>query len=527
MNNVKIHRQKTGLFSDVANQLVYNQSDIKEFIQNEFSLDAFENQIKIKSENYNSDSRRVLSEVLNSKYANFTSNSKQISNLELLAKENTFTVTTGHQLSLLTGPLYFVLKILHTVKLAEELSDKYPNSNFVPVFWMASEDHDFEEINQVNIFNQKFSWNTDQTGAVGRFTMENWSEFIQQIKGLFSNHHEGQIQAILDAYDGNNLAEASFKMVNTLFGHEGVLVLDGDDAKLKSLFAPIIEKELTEQLSFSAVEKTNQLLVEKGLSTQAFAREINIFLLEKGSRERIQYEDGVYFTDAGTRYSKEEILSLLKSNPEKFSPNVILRPFYQELILPNLCYLGGGGEMAYWLQLKGVFETYKVPYPLIQVRNSMMIIDNSTQQKMENVGWATEQLFEDVDALKKSFVLKNAEELNLSDLRQKQNDLIESCRNVVSAVDPNMSGYLEGEMTRLTKQMDNLEQKLIRAEKSKYEKVLKQMDQIKEKLFPNNGLQERSTNFFNFCSDGNVRSHLDKIKTAIDPFEKDFIVLYL
>jgi len=527
MASVKIHRQKTGLFSELANQLVYNQDKLKDFIQEPFSLDAFENQMKLKSEQYSSENRKVLHEVLVSKYNKYTSTSEQKHNLEQLSKENTFTITTGHQLSLLTGPLYFVIKILHAVKLAKELSDKYPEGNFVPLFWMGSEDHDFKEINQVNLFNQKFAWETEQTGAVGRFTMENWTTFIDQIKGLFANHQDAEIHDLLDTYKGNNLTEATFKLVNTLFGKDGVIVLDGDDERLKSIFVPVIKKELTENLSFHAVTKTNAELEKAGLETQAFAREINIFLLKKGSRERIQYENGIYFTDAGTRYTKEEILSYLRSNPGEFSPNVILRPMYQETILPNLCYIGGGGEMAYWLQLKGVFEAYGVQYPLIQVRNSLLLIDTGTSKKMEAVGWLAEQLFEDVDALKKKYVLENAEELDLTEMRKAQNDLIETCRNLVKAVDSNLSAYVEAEMTRLTKQLDNLEEKLIRTEKSKYKKPLKQMDQIRDKLFPNNGLQERNVNFFNFCSDGEVRAHLDKIKSVIDPFEKDFIVLYL
>jgi len=527
MTSVKIHRQKTGLFSDLANQLVYNQDTLKDFIQEPFSLDAFENQMKLKSNQYSAEDRRALHELLVSKYNKYTSTPEQKRNLQQLSKENTFTITTGHQLSLLTGPLYFVIKILHAIKLAKELSEKYPQANFVPLFWMASEDHDFKEINDVNLFNQKFAWETSQTGAVGRFTMENWSTLIDQIKGLFANHQQAEIHDLLDAYTGNNLSEATFKMVNTLFGKDGLIVLDGDDERLKSSFEPVFEKELTENLSFHAVAKTNAELEKVGLGTQAFAREINIFLLEKGSRERIQYENGIYFTDAGTRYTKEEILLHLKTNPAEFSPNVILRPMYQEMILPNLCYIGGGGEMAYWLQLKGVFESYGVQYPLIQVRNSLLLIDSGTSKKMETVGWSVEQLFEDVDALKKKYVLDNAEELDATEMRKAQNNLIEACRNLVVAVDPNLSAFVEAEMTRLKKQLDNLEEKLIRTEKSKYEKALKQMDQIRDKLFPNNGLQERNTNFFNFCADGQVRSHLDKIKAIIDPFEKDFIVLYL
>lgn len=527
MNRILVTRQQTGLFTDLANDLVYQQSELKNFIQNEFSLEAFADQIELKQTNYSIETRKVMSSVFDHKYETTAPSKSQKINLELLNKENTFTITTGHQLSLFTGPLYFVLKILHAVKLANELTKKYPDSNFVPVFWMASEDHDFDEINQVNLFNQKFSWNTQQTGAVGRFTLENWSEFIGQIKGLFANHEEAEIHDLISIYDGSNLSEATFRLVNKMFGHYGLLVLDADDRKLKTIFSSVVRKELEDNLSFKAVNETNLNLEQKGIGSQAFAREINIFLLENGSRERIQFENGVYFTDAGTRYSKEEILSYLNSNPEQFSPNVILRPLYQETILPNLCYLGGGGEMAYWLQLKGVFDSYGVPYPLIQVRNSLMLIDEGTSKKMENVGWSTDELFQDIDALKKKYVLENAEELDLSLLRQKQEDLIASCRALVKAVDPNMSGYIEAEMTRLTKQMDTIEQKLIRAEKGKYEKVLKQMDQIRDKLFPNNGLQERNVNFFNFCSDGEIKAHLDKIMDAIDPFEKDFIVLYL
>lgn len=524
---VKIQREKTGLFSDLANKLVYNQADLVDFLGEEFSLKAFEKQILQKKSSYSNQTREVLTEALNTKYAHYTISSKQAKNLNALADENTFTITTGHQLSLLTGPLYFVIKILHAVRLAEEVAKKHPNYTFVPIFWMASEDHDFEEINQVNLFHQTLAWNTDQTGAVGRFTLENWAGFIEQVKGLFANHPQSEILSIINSYNGKNLGEATFKVVNSIFAHEGILVLDGDDTKLKTIFSPIIEKELTNRLSVTEVEKTNKKLIEKGIPTQAHGREINLFLLENGSRQRIQFESGSYFTESGLTFSQQEILTLLKTNPENFSPNVILRPCYQEMILPNLCYLGGGGEMAYWLQLKNVFDLYGLVFPLIQVRNSMMILDKATQQKIENVGWSTEQLFEEVETLKKSYVLQNAEELNFKEMRQKQMELIAICRNLVNVVDPGMVGYLEAEMTRLTNQMDNLEQKLIRATKIKYEKVLKQMDQVHDKLFPNKGLQERTTNFFNFCADGNVRSHLTKIKETIDPFEKDFIVLYL
>ncbi len=522
----KIAREKTALFSDLANKLVYGQEELSSFLGTPFSLEAFEKQMQDKKENYTNANRGVLAQVLETNYSNSNTSDFQKRNVEALKRENTFTVTTGHQLSLFTGPLYFVIKILHVVQLAESLSKKYPHAYFVPIFWMASEDHDFEEINQVNLFNNKLQWNANQSGAVGRFDMQNWEDFRDELRALFNNHPDGEVMQMIEDYHGATLAESTFNLVNALFKEYGVLVLDGDQKELKQLFAPIVKDELLNQRASKAVSKSNEELSKAGHAPQAHAREINLFLFANQKRIRIQKTDTGYHCDGIGNFSEEELISMLNDKPEQFSPNVILRPVYQECILPNLCYVGGGGEMAYWLQLKGVFEAYKTSYPLIQVRNSLLVIDHATNGKIEPLNWNTEQLFQDVELLKKEYVFENTEELDFTDLRQKRDDLIEASTVIVQKVDPNMQGFVAAEMTRLTKQMENLEQKLLRAEKSKFEKSLKQMDQIKEKLFPNGGLQERSVNFFQLCSDGQVFKHLESIKNAIDPWEKDFIVCY-
>lgn len=522
----KISRENTGLFTDLANKLVYNQEELTSFIEKPVSLEAFGSQIENKKTHYSEANRKVLVSVLEKNYKDANVAPIQQENINALQSENTFTVTTGHQLSLFTGPLYFVIKILHVIELAKELKLKYPSNNFVPVFWMASEDHDFEEINQVNLFNQKVQWSTNQKGAVGRFGMENWKDFVVELREFFKNHPDSEVAEAINQYDGANLSEATFNLVNALFKDEGVLALDADNLELKRLFAPIVKQELTEQKSQKAVDITNAQLEAAGLSTQAHAREINLFLLTEQNRERIQLKGNGYFVEGQGDFSREEILKMLDENPQQFSPNVILRPVYQECILPNLCYVGGGGEMAYWLQLKGVFENYNVLYPLIQVRNSLMIIDHATSGKIASLNWRTPDVFKDVDVLKKQFVLDNTEELDFTQLRLQKENLIHAATDIVFKVDPNMKGFLEAEMTRLTKQIDGLEQKLMRAEKGKFEKSLKQMDQIKDKLFPGGGLQERATNFFQFCADGEVFKHLNKMQNAIEPFEKDFIICY-
>lgn len=522
----KIARKHTSLFSDLANKLVYDQENVASFLHQPFSLSAFKSQMEYKQNQYSTESRSVLSSVLNTNYKSVDTSKKQDKNLDLIQKENTFTVTTGHQLSLFTGPLYFIIKILHVVQLAEELKKEYPSSNFVPIFWMASEDHDFEEINQVNIFNQKLQWETEQKGPVGRFEMTNWDGFRDQLKDLFKNHPESEVMDVINKFEGKDLAEATFNLVNALFKEYGVLALDADNRELKKLFVPIIKEELHEQKSKVAVESANEALKSAGLSSQAHAREINLFLLSEQGRERIQLKGDQFFAEGKGDISHSEMQEIVENTPEQISPNVILRPVYQECILPNLCYVGGGGEMAYWLQLKGVFEAYNIQYPLIQVRNSMMMVDHGTSGKIAAVNWLTPDLFKDVDALKKQFVLDNTEELDFTHLHLRKNDLVQAATDLVNKVDPNMKGFLESEMTRLSKQMDSLEQKLLRAEKSKFEKSLKQMDQIKDKLFPKGGLQERSASFFQFCADGEVFSHLNRFKSAIEPFENDFIVCY-
>lgn len=522
----KLKREQTGLFSDLANALVYRQNELLPFLAEPFSLAAFEQQMHLKKGQFTAKKRQILADVLARSYQNEQTTDLQKENMQLLKADTTFTVTTGHQLSLFTGPLYFVIKILHIVNLTKLLKEKYPTADFIPVFWMATEDHDFEEINGVNLFNQNRQWQTEQTGAVGRFGMENWSTFQNELKELYKNHPESEIVALIDQYKGENLAEATFHLVNALFGHYGLLALDGDNLELKKLFAPLVKQELLVPNAQTEVEKKNLQLNEAGYSPQAHAREINLFLLGEQSRERIQAKGQDFYVEGIGDVSRAEMLKRLEDNPQQFSPNVILRPVYQETVLPNLCYVGGGGEMAYWLQLKGVFETFQIPFPLIQVRVSLLMIDSQTQTKMESVDWTYQELFQDVEMLKKQYVLNHTEELDLTELNSKKESLIATATEMVLKVAPNLKGWVEAEMTRLTKQMDSLEQKLMRAEKSKFEKSLKHMDQIKDKLFPNGGLQERSTNFFQFCADGEVFTHLENLRLGIDPLENDFTICY-
>ena len=526
METLHFNREKTGLFTNISNQLSYNQIGLSKYIQSPFSKENFQKQIELKSKSITKSQREILFNVLTEKYKLVAENEKVTSNIELLKLENTFTITTGHQLSLFTGPIYFIYKILHAIRLSEELKKQYPETNFVPVFWMASEDHDFEEIQSIQLYGKTLKWKTEQKGPVGRFNIESFEPIKKEFAEFFENHPDSEIQNLLQSFDGKSLGEATFKFVNQLFKEYGLIIIDGDNLQLKTEFKSTIEKEIKSQFSFSEVTKTSESLQEEGIKLQITPREINLFYIENNLRSRIQLIEGNYFIEEKGTFTQEEILDILEKHPESFSPNVVLRPLYQETILPNLCYLGGGGEIAYWLQLKGVFDFVKIPFPLIQVRNSFLQIDSGSLKKLEKINLTIEDIFNSTEDLKKNYVLKNsAEELNFKNIDKSFSEFCNTISKQIIQVDSNLKSYSEAEISRLEKQLISIKQKLIKTEKSKHENSLSQIEQLKNKLFPNGVLQERSMNFFSICSDGNVYSHLTEIYNSIDPFGNDLITI--
>lgn len=526
MQQFKFHRKDLNLFGEHHVNMVYDQARFSQFIQRPFSLDAFSEQIEDKSKEFTFEKREVLVAALKNQYSNVKSNENTITLIESLARENVFTVTTGHQLSLCTGPLFFVIKILQVIKQAEKLNVQFPEKKFVPVYWMASEDHDFEEIQKANVFSDELIWNSSQEGPVGRFDLDGLEVVKGRISELYANNPESEIHALIKEYSGKNLTEAMRNLVHSLFQDFNLVIIDGDDAALKSVFAPIMKKELETSFSFNAVSNTNAELEKVGGKVQIHAREINLFYIEKGLRSRIEQKGDDYFIDGKGHFKKDTLLNLLDSNPECFSPNVVLRPLYQETILPNLAYIGGGGEIAYWLQLKGVFDAADVTYPLIVVRNSMMIIDGNTNKKIENTLTKLSDIFESTDGLKRNYVEANAgEELNFDALENALNQLGELVVEQITQVDPAMDKFAAAEVVRLEKQIESIKDKLVKRSKGKHDAAMKQIEQIKERLFPSGNLQERTSNFFSFCPDGMYLNLLKEMYDAIEPYNNDFIVL--
>ena len=448
--------------------------------------------------------------------------------IQQLGKSETFTVTTGHQLNIFTGPLYFVFKILTAVRQAEELKKMFPENHFVPVYWMATEDHDLEEIKSVNVAGEKITWQTNQKGATGRMNTQGFKETLGLILKKFSaSKNEVFIRSILEtAYLKNNtLANATRSMVHELFSEYGIVVLDADEPVLKRQAISVFKDDLQCHTAFK--EFNNLETFEKKYGLQVHAREINLFYLQPDTRERISKNgDGSYeVVSTDIRFSPEELFRELEKSPERFSPNVILRPVYQEMILPNLCYTGGPAEVHYWLQLKKIFEHNKVFFPIIALRNCMMVADSINSKTLTSLKLNWKDIFDDVNVIaNKYFREKYSDKLDLGEAYQQLELAYKHIKEKASAIDVTLAKHADAEQVRLKKRLAATEKRMLRALKKKNETDVQTIQQLKDSLFPGGNLQERTENVFPFIAEyGKV--FFDDLLKVMDLFTQNFQVL--
>jgi bacillithiol biosynthesis cysteine-adding enzyme BshC len=443
--------------------------------------------------------RKALAAVLQAQYADFSLTAKQQFNIQQLSNDNCFTITTAHQPNIFTGPLYFVYKILHTVKLAEACKHHLPANNFVPVYYMGSEDADLDELGHVFVNGEKYEWQTDQTGAVGRMKVDKaLIQLIDSIAGQVLVEPFGAeiIDTMKDCYkEGSTIEQATFKLVNELFKDYGVVVVLPDNAALKKLFIPIVEKELEEAFSHQQVTETVAAF-PAAYKVQASGRELNLFYLKEDRRDRIEVEGTKYKVhDSALSFTKEEIIKELHDHPERFSANVILRPVFQESILPNIAFIGGGGEIAYWLELKKVFRSVQVPYPVLVLRNSFMVVEKNYSARIKEMGFTLTELFKTEQELLNVFVKRESNlQLGLEKERQALRETYDKLKTVSGAIDSTLAKHTEALQVQALKKITALEKKMLRAEKKKFEAQQRQLHKLKMLLFPNNTLQERIEN---------------------------------
>ncbi len=464
--------------------------------------------------NFDSDKRNTLVATLKLQYSDLPN----LPDFEVLLSPNTFTVTTGHQLNIFTGPLYIIYKIVTTINLANDLKKQYPDYNFVPVYWMATEDHDFAEIASFNYMGNKFTWPGNHTGAVGRLNPKELAEILKVLPeepDLFNKAYLGS----------DTLTDAVRCYMHELFGNKGLICLDADDANLKRFFLPVIQEELLKNSAADLVKETTNHLNALGYKTPLSAREINFFYLEGNVRERIiRNGDNFEVINTALSFTESEFIELTNTHPERFSPNVVLRPLYEEVILPNLAYIGGPSEVPYWLQLKGIFDHYQVPFPMLIPRNFAMYLNKNQTKKIQKLNLALSDLFLDEVSLRKKFVKKATNKsLDLKQETKLLEKLFYGILEKAQAIDITLQGTVEAALTRQKNAFEKLEKRLLKAEERNHQSEIEQLLYLKNKLFPKGTAQERYDNLLNFYMKD--PDFIKKLFAALDPLNFKYYML--
>ncbi len=539
MHKNSLAYRDTNYFTPLVTDYLDQKENVQQFYGLFPTLENFQEQIALKKENYDAaggtEKREVLTGILKEQYRDIKISEATASNFDLLKEETTFTVTTGHQLNLFTGPLYFLYKIVSAINLARDLKKAYPQYNFVPVYWMATEDHDFEEISFFYLHGKKFQWNPPKSektgGPVGELPNTGLNDVFELFSAEIGNtKNAGQLkQWFKKAYlEHDNLADATRYLANELFGEQGLVIMDAHHAELKRLYIPQMKKELLDQVSYKAVQKKSETLEQEGYNVQVNTREINLFYIQKGLRERIIEKNGKFFVHENEiSWSKEELLELLENHPERFSPNVLLRPLYEEVILPNLCYIGGGGELAYWLELKGLFEAVNITFPVLLLRNSVLLQTEKQDQKRQKLNISLPELF------LKRHELINRKVRKISnidiDFSPQKEHLVEQFRGMYELAEKTDKTFLNAVKAQEVKQLkglDHLEKRLLKAQKRKLEDEVSRIADLQNELFPNGGLQERHHNFSEFYLEYG-EDLIPALLNSLEPLELKFDIIAL
>jgi bacillithiol biosynthesis cysteine-adding enzyme BshC len=451
----------------------------------------------------------------------FTSEASK-TNTAILLEEDVFTITTGHQLCVLGGPLFFFYKILSAVKLSEQAREK--GLKVVPVYWMASEDHDFEEIRSTQVGDTVYDWGQDLTGPVGRHALSGFQGAIEQLRkelnALPGWEATGAFIAELYA-EGKTLAQATRDLVHWAFSAYGVVVIDADDPALKALFKKQMEEDIRTGAAFNSVEASSAKLNDLGHATQVTPRRINLFYMKDGYRERLDVnEEGVATVDGKSHWSMEDIIAHLAQEPASFSPNVVLRPMYQEVILPNLCYVGGPGELSYWLQLKAAFDHMNVFYPQLVLRDMVVLMDAKTGKRMEQLKLNAQDVYRPEETILKEKLREIGTHEYLVDERKSTIDkVLKELEAELEAFDPTLAESTRAEHQRIVNRLAVLQKKVLRADKRQNETLERRLGEWKAVVHPNGVPQERVLNWLSFFTESSLSEGLDMLYKHFDPLD--------
>ena len=519
----KIPYETTGRFSQLILDYLAGQPQFKELVNQLPNQIDWTKQMSGRSFTHRSQLTAILTRQNSGSPSPLT-----LRHIALLESENTFTITTGHQACLFLGPLYTIFKIANAINLCKRLSREYPDKNFVPVFWLHDEDHDFEEIASTSVYGKVLNWEREAAGPVGRMSTEGLDEVITRLRTLIENEPKSEelLTLIQDAYSANNYSTATRKLVAGLFADYGLVILNQDDPELKALFRTVMVKEAKESFVSEEVAKADKVLLDNGYKTQAKPRPINLFHLQEESRALLFPDaEGIRIGKAGEVFTAEALIEKINEVPGDFGPNVLLRPVYQEMVLPNLAYIGGGGELAYWMQTRPIFNALDIPFPILLLRTSVLFVDRSSNRLKEKLGLTTSDLFLSAEEQTRKIMDSKGPQFSIEEELSTWSDIYEGISQKILGIDNSLGSHIERVRKEQGKLLRGLEKKVSRRIKEDLERELNQLHKLRNRLFPQGNLQERVEGFIpHYLQFG--RNFIDEMVHQLDVLDMKFMIVF-
>ena len=488
--------------------------------------------------------RNQLCDALEDLNASWGAGEETLRNIQMLRDADCVAVVSGQQAGLFTGPLYTIYKAISAVKLAGCLNQR--KTKAVPVFWMATEDHDFPEVAKAEFIardcklaHAESSSELHREGIpVGRVILDDSINAVvdQALELLPSSEFSADLEAVLrDAWrPGRSYGEAFARMMTSLLGRHGLILLDPLDPRIKKLAAPLYASAaLNAHEIATAIEVRSRKLVEAGYHAQVTASENSFPLFihdESGARHALTRVDGKYTTkQADKEYTAEEIAELALAQPERFSPNVTLRAVVQDYLLPTIAYYGGAAEIAYFAQTAEVYRLLERPTTPILPRSSLTMIERHTGRLLERYGLTLADLFAGPESVLKRVVEEYLGADTARSFAQTEGSVnaeLDRLREHLRGVDPTLADALETGRRKINYQLEGLRTRFHRAQMARDEAAHRQLDRAFDQLYPNKELQERHINITSLLA-RHGRYVVDWIYNAINIGSNEHQIVYL
>ncbi len=480
--------------------------------------------------------RNNLTEIITKQYKSFNISEETKRNIELLKSSNTLAIITGQQLGIFTGPLYTLYKSITAIKLAEKLKDEFPNFNFVPVFWLEGDDHDFDEVRTISILNNEnnlvdVSYHDGieeeiNRGSIGQLKFNDNINLIYE--ELHKSLRETEFKASLIDFlksiytPEKTFLEALKELIFNLFDKYGLIIFNPIDNEIKKLLKPIFKKSINEYKfhSTALVERSAEL--EEIYHAQVKVKAINLFYIDDKERLLIEPTETGELRLKGKRkkFSFDEMLNLIETYPEKFSPNVLLRPICQDFLFPTGFYVAGPSEISYFAQVNPLYEFFSIEEPFIYPRASCTIIEKGVNQVLNKYNLSVLDIFVEQKILIENIIKRNSElntEKVFNDTGKELENIFNSITLSISKVDNTLEDLSQKTLQKVQQLLEYLRSKTSEAEKRKYEITIRQLTKVQNVLYPNQNLQERELNFIYFVN----KYGMDFLKWLYDEIKID------